>query len=399
MKELLLANPVVRKVWGRRRAYQMLTEYRKRRENYARLAEAAQLTYSAAGSVARVRARIAGRGYSVTKRTMGDVHTFAFIPRVGWHNDLFFDLEQLGPVTEFDYAALGYRPQELFDPIKRRAVNAQVLPALRAANEKRPVDWVFLYASGLEIEAGTIAQIRDEFGIPTVNMCLDDKQSWTGPRVGSQRLGQIDILAEFDISWTSSRVACEWYLVEGGLPLYLPEGFSATTHYPVDVAQDIPVSFIGAAYGIRPAVVRDIARHGIEVKTFGAGWANSWAHDVNIIINRSRINFGMGAIGYTNEITNLKGRDFEIPGTGGGVYLTSFNSDLAQHYVIGEEILCYRDRDEMIELLRYYLARPEEAQIISRAARERSLREHRWLHRYQTICAALGLLDSNKCVE
>ena len=101
----------------------------------------------------------------------------------------------------------------------------------------------------------------------------------------------------------------------------------------------------------------------------------------------------MGGIEYSEELTNLKGRDFEIPGTGGGVYLTSFNADLAQHFVIGEEILCYRGRDEMIELIRYYLAHRDEAAEIARRARERSLREHRWLHRYETMLRVLGILD------
>jgi spore maturation protein CgeB len=77
---------------------------------------------------------------------------------------------------------------------------------------------------------------------------------------------------------------------------------------------------------------------------------------------------------------------------GGGVYLTSFNSDLAQHFIIGEEILCYRTREEMIELIRYYLDRPDKARAISRRGREHCLTEHRWLHRYQRICRILGIL-------
>jgi len=114
--------------------------------------------------------------------------------------------------------------------------------------------------------------------------------------------------------------------------------------------------------------------------------------DVVEIFNRSCINLGMGGIGYSERLTNLKARDFEIPGTGGGVYVTSFNPDLAQHFIIGEEILCYRNREEMLELIRYYLARPDEAREIARRGRERCLREHRWLHRYQRVCKILGIL-------
>ena len=126
---------------------------------------------------------------------------------------------------------------------------------------------------------------------------------------------------------------------------------------------------------------------------FGSGWRHaSWVDDPADVFCRSAINLGMGGIGYSEELTNVKGRDFEIPGCGGGVYLTSFNADLAQHFVVGEEILCYSSRDEMLELIRYYLAHRDEADAIARRARERSLREHRWLHRYQRVCRILGIL-------
>jgi spore maturation protein CgeB len=93
-------------------------------------------------------------------------------------------------------------------------------------------------------------------------------------------------------------------------------------------------------------------------------------------------------------LTNVKGRDFEIPGCGGGVYLTSFNPDLAGHFVVGEEILCYRTNDEAVELIRWYGKRPEVAFEIARKARQRCLREHRWLHRYLKVCETLGVLEA-----
>jgi spore maturation protein CgeB len=396
VRDLILGNPMLASLWGNYRGRHLIREYRQRREAYAQVAEQTGLKYAAADTINAVRSRITQRGYSVAPRAYGDIHTFTFVPRIFWHSDLIHDLHELGPVTEFDYAALGHTQADLFDPAIRRAVNEKVLPALRAAHARRPVDWVFVYANGLEIEAETIAGIRDELGIPVVNLCLDDKQSWAGPYIGKQRRGQVDILREFDISWTSARVACEWYLVEGGRPLYMPEGFAVASYHPLYVEQDIPASFVGAAYGFRPQVVRHLRGRGIPIHTFGSGWADSgWVQSTNEIFNRSVVNLGMGGIGYTTEITNVKGRDFEIPGAGGGVYLTSYNSDLAQHYLIGEEILCYRDRDEMVELLRYYLKRPEEARGIARNAFARCLREHRWLHRYYVICRALGILDEN----
>ncbi len=89
----------------------------------------------------------------------------------------------------------------------------------------------------------------------------------------------------------------------------------------------------------------------------------------------------------------MKGRDFDIPCTGGGLYLTTYNADLAQHFRVGEEILCWHSYDEMLELLRYYLPRPDECREMARKARERCLREHRWSHRYIRVLQELVVLD------
>ncbi len=402
-REWLLRRPTLRPLWGRYRRSQLHRQYEARRERYAREANQRALAYCEADVARLVRARLAARGFAAVPRPLGEVHTFAFVPRIGWHPALLGDLSELGPVTLFDYAQLGFEWEEFYRAkavgrARRRAMNAMILPALREACARRAVDWVFVYASGAEISADTIRRITGELGIPVVNMCLDDKQSWTGAWMGDHRAGQIDIAATFDLSWTSARVACEWYLVEGARPLYMPEGFDDSIFHPIEVPQDMPVSFIGGAYGFRPDVVEFLRRRGIPVRTFGSGWGarSVWGAEQVEVINRSVINLGMGGIGYSEDLTNVKTRDFEIPGTGGGLYLTSFNADLARHFLVGEEIACYRNRDEMLELIRHYLQHPDEARSIARRARDRCLSEHRWLHRYRRVCQILGVLAEER---
>ena len=173
----------------------------------------------------------------------------------------------------------------------------------------------------------------------------------------------------------------------------MPEGFSAQHYHPRDVKTDLGVSFVGTAYGFRTAVVDYLRRKGVRVATFGAGWPNAaWIDDAAEVFCRSAVNLGMGGIGYDEDVTNVKGRDFEIPGCGGGVYLTRFNADLAKHFVAGEEILCYANRDEMLELIHWGLAHRQEARSMAIRARERAMREHRWRHRFEKVCWILGIL-------
>ena len=401
IKDHMFRVPAFQDAWIAFRRRQLHRDYTVRREYYAKLARERGLVYREDEVVAAIRDRLASRGYSPPVRRMGEIHTFAFIPRIGWHLLLYNDLKELGPVSEFDYIASGYQWEDLTRLDSegaqcRQEMRASFLRKLGNAHARRPVDWVYIYAHGNVITASLIERIIDELGIPVVNMCLDDKQSWAGRVFDGQRAGQIDIAAAFDLSWTSARVACQWYLVEGGRPIYMPEGFDTTTCRPMSVKQDIPVSFIGSAYGFRPSVIRYLQRYGISIQPFGQGWGTQYLSTEEIIevMNRSVINLGMGGIVYSESLTNVKGRDFEITGVGGGVYLTSFNPDLAQHFVVGEEILCYRTREEMVELIRYYLGRPDKARAISRRGRERCLAEHRWLHRYQQICQILGILDA-----
>jgi spore maturation protein CgeB len=96
---------------------------------------------------------------------------------------------------------------------------------------------------------------------------------------------------------------------------------------------------------------------------------------------------------YSRWLTNLKGRDFEIPATGRGLYLTSFSSDLGACFEIGREIQCYRGVEEMTELVRLHLRDRERSKAMAIRARERCVAAHQWKHRFETILRALDILD------
>lgn len=388
----------MRTAWGAVRRAQLHREYAARREHYQALAGTQGIWFDEDTVVRNIRARLATRGYHPRRTTSGRVHTLAFVPEFDWHKHLIPDLRELGTVARFDYTALGFDLQRLrrcdAEAVRaREALSRAFVELARALHAREPIDWIFVYANGSEIAASAIRQIVTDTGVPIVNMSLDDKHSWAGPLAGGQHGGQIDIAREFDISWTSSRVACEWYLIEGARPVYMPEGFDVAACAPSHVEPDIPVSFVGRGYGYRMDVVQFLRDSGVPVQVFGAGWPDGhWADDVVEVFNRSQINLGMGGIGYSEALTTVKGRDFEVPGTGGGLYVTSYNSDLAQHFAIGREIICYANRNELLELTRYYLAHPDEARQIAQRARHRSLRKHRWLHRYVRLCEILQVL-------
>ncbi|MCS6857554.1 MAG: glycosyltransferase, partial [Sandaracinaceae bacterium] len=109
--------------------------------------------------------------------------------------------------------------------------------------------------------------------------------------------------------------------------------------------------------------------------------------------NRCQIQLGFGDMFFSRWLTNLKGRDFEVPAVGRALYVTTYNADLAECFEIGREILCYRGIDELLELLRRFLRDPERCREMARRARERVIREHQWKHRFESLLRFLGMLE------
>jgi len=374
--------------------------YKDLREQYFSIVKSKEISVNEKLIIENIRKRLTKRQWKCTKKNIGEIHTCLVFRNTQWQHSLLQELRLLGPVTVIDYH------ENNIDRIieskqhgwlsVREKMHEKTIKMIEKVHEENPIDWIFCYFDGKFVLKKTFEYIETKIGIPTVKMCLDDKNYWDGPQQGEQRIGQIDLAEIFDISWTSSRTAIEWYMAEGGRAIYLPEGFDPSEYYPKNSHFDIPVSFVGACYGARPLLINFLKKHGVQVQVFGKGWGrmgSGYAKSLNEIFNRSQINLGCGYIGHSMKLTNVKGRDFDIPGSGGGVYLTTFNADLAQHFQIGKEILCYQSFDECLELIRYYLDRPDECRTMAKFAHERCIKEHRWLHRYIYICKLLGILD------
>jgi spore maturation protein CgeB len=376
------------------KAHRLDREYIRRRDRYRHYAapEPAAIAH-------QLRAELSKRGWKVEIRELGHIRTFAIVSSFSWHNALVRELQPLGPVVRFDHCDLHPIPHQGKAFLEqRRSTNERLWHEICQAHEREPFDWVFAYAQGNEILAATIQRIRDKLGIPCINMCLDDKQSWGTRGLGEQWNGQRALAGVFDLYWTSARVCCQWIAAEGGLPIYMPEGCDPSQFYPQPgVPQDIDVSFVGACYGPRPQMIRALRDAGIDVKVSGPGWGRDITRakgdELVNVFRRSKINLGLGAVLHSMNITNVKGRDFEVPCTGGGVYLTQYNSDLAEHFHIGQEIACYHNFIDMVEQVQFLLSEDARRAEMSRRARERCLREHRWAHRYLTLLKILGIVS------
>jgi hypothetical protein len=402
LRERVLATSVGNRVYGLAHERRFDASYRARRERYALRAAGDAQAHDPEAALARARAKIAARGHTVKARRWGDIHTFAFVPSNWSHQgQIARAAEALGPVTRFDYTTLGIKLSELRNcreaaPELRTRVEAELFAALRRAAAERPIDWFFAYALPWDLTPTMLRRVQEELGIPTVNISLDDKNWWDEIERGDPGSAMGPYVTRFDLGWTSARVVLPWYWADGGQAIYLPEGANTDWFRPLEgVEPDIDVGFVGSRMGHRPEILERLRAVGIEVAVHGPGWPSGPLEDEEMrrFFNRCRVNLGLGDMFYSRWLTNLKGRDFEVPATGRGVYLTTYNCDLADCFHLGRELSCYRGIDEMIELIRRHLARPDEAREMAARARERVLREHQWKHRFEAVVRALGVLS------
>lgn len=266
-----------------------------------------------------------------------------------------------------------------------------LLDAVTTAHRARPIDLLFIYGGYGQIAPETLGRIRS-LGIPVAILSLDDKHSFLGNRRGGP-YGPDGLVNCYDVHLTNSLGCVSWYVAEGVPAFYFPQGFDPEFFGRADGLRDIEVGFVGQAYGYRLEFIRALRRAGVPVQCFGSGWENGIVEDRINVFCRSRINLGIGATGLTDKMTCIKGRDFETAASG-GVYLTTFDPDLANLFTVGKEILCYRNEVDCVEQIRYYLQNPEEAERIGRAGRERCLAEHTWTHRMASLLRWMGILEA-----
>jgi spore maturation protein CgeB/tetratricopeptide (TPR) repeat protein len=329
--------------------------------------------------------------YPCTRRLARPLRIVAAFTHFNWEDhNLQPALQEFGDVVRLRWPPYNQYADDWHSSGKQE-FNHRLLQEVKRARDEAPVDLFFSYLSGRLVFPSTIRAIG-VMGIPTVNIFLDDRHKFYGKLEPTGFAGMVDIAGSFRLCCTSSEQALRHYHSVGARALHLPEGANPDVYRPLDVPKDIDVSFVGQRYGRRGDTVDYLKSKGIRVETYGRGWpSGEIAQDEMVkIFSRSRINLGFAQAGEGRDVFCLKGRDFEIP-MSGGLYLTQHHGELEKVYDIGREIVCYRDREDLAEKIQYYLRHPEEAELIRISGRRRALRDHTWAGRLRKAFQAVGL--------
>jgi spore maturation protein CgeB len=143
------------------------------------------------------------------------------------------------------------------------------------------------------------------------------------------------------------------------------------------LATNTPIQFFG--YGA-DSLDRDspiAARHHGEV----------WGLDMYRALARSRITLNRHINVAENNANNM--RLYEATGVG-SLLLTDRKDNLAELFEVGKEVVAYSSQEEAAELIRHYLAHPEDAAAIAKAGQARTLRDHTYSRRMEELVKILN---------
>jgi len=190
-----------------------------------------------------------------------------------WRNNLYLPLVDLG----HDVVELQYDLRETFqnlDPqnplakafIKknRPKLTAELLKQIRAAHADKPVDLFFSYFYDACITPEAVDEIR-AMGITAVNWYCN----------GSYQLHLVsEISPHYDWCLVPEKFRIKDYEAMGARPIYCQEAANPTIYKPYDLPVEFDVTFVGQAYGDRPAYIKYLFDRGANVRVWGFGWQN-----------------------------------------------------------------------------------------------------------------------------
>lgn len=373
---------------------------------------------------------------------------FYAVPRSGWVDlNLRRSLERMGhQVVPFTFPGWPDDADPAWQSHGKPRTNEALLKAFRRARDEGGVDLFYGYLYSSVAYPETIDQVRAS-GVPTVNFTCNNVPQFDLVR---------EIAPHFDVSIVPERAAVERFRQVGARPLRIQLAANPEVYRPYPEPRRYDVTFVGQRYADRAAFLTRLYQQGVRVRAWGAGWQArkrlTWQttkaglaliederwdgvsriirqrlrrkaappatvtaetivdtldtsafggprllqRDLIRMFSQSRVSLGFATSDNLSSgprrRTHLRLREFEAP-MSGALYLTEYQPELDEYFEVGKEVLCYRDPDDLLEQVRYYLARPEEAERVRRAGYRRALGEHTWQHRFRDLFAALGLRD------
>lgn len=357
-----------------------------------------------------------------------------------WYRNLYEPLVEMGHEVVLFPADEGELAMIRKDKRLKARFSQKLLGKYQKEHTKKPFDLFFAYLKEGMVEPGVIKEIG-KTGVPTCNFsCNNTHQFYLVEQLSPQ----------FDYNLHSEKATREKFLKIDANPLWWPMASNPKYFKPANHERSIDVSFVGGNYGLRVRYIKYLLQNGVNAHAYGPGWqggattpfrstakrylyitqslfsrqikdqarasAKLADHDLrrslskmfpaNVhppvsdaelirLYSKSKISLGMLEV-YDNHdpssdvLRHLHLRDFEAPMCG-ALYCTGYTEELVEMFEPGEEILTYRDKEEMLDKIKYYLKHEDEGENIRLAGHRRSLKDHTYQKRFDQLFEKIRL--------
>jgi len=357
-----------------------------------------------------------------------------------WRRNLYEPLVEMGHEVVLFSVTEGRLAMQRNDASGHAAFSQKLLDTFRREHARQPFALFFAYLMNGMVEPAAIEEIR-KTGVPTCNFSCNN----------AHQFYLVDELSpHFDYNLHSEKDARDKFLAIRANPLWWPMASNPKYFKPVDVPRTIPASFVGANYALRARYIAHLLENGIDAHAYGPGWVGGarthgrslakrylflWQalsaidpqgqsaasakladHDYRrclstrfpanmhppvtddeliALYSRSHISLGFLEVYDRHDPSrpvtrHLHLREFEAP-MSGALYCTGYMDELAEMFEPDKEVLVYRSQHELLDKIRFYLAHPDQAEVIRQAGRKRALAEHTYHERFRKLFKTLGL--------
>jgi len=249
-----------------------------------------------------------------------------------------------------------------------KGTNNEIIELIRKEHPKY-VLWVAI-GEYYEVKLSTFDAIREE-GSVIVGWLFD-----------------VDIRFDYYSKWLISYI--DYFIVDDkeSLPKFNALGAWATQAICTGQSMELDwskqkekfeISFVGSLRGNRNQYISEIQSRNLPIHLFGLNWGKfvSYQEMHNIFVtSKINLNFSMD---FNNGKQVIKARIFEVCLTG-GFLLTEHFPGIEKYFEIDKEIVCFKNKQEMIDKITYYLNHNEERRAIAKAGWERAKSEYSAFH-------------------
>ena len=276
------------------------------------------------------------------------------------------------------------------DKLWEKIINKKLIKKVKDSNPD-----VLFVIRGEELYAETLERIKDEHKIRIITW-------WTESRLEHKYYVESLPLYDFVFSFDKSHIS---KMKEYGArdAYYLPLACDPEIHRSIVLSAkekklyEHDISSCGAINLARIDVFKTISDFDFAI------WGKDWpriikregllknfkgvikGEDVARVYNASKIALN---VHHPDTISGANARTFEIPACG-ILEIVDYKSSIEELFVVGKEIICYKDKRELRDLIRYYLSHNEERIEIAKRGYERVHKEHRYLDRMQKVLSVL----------